>query len=189
MPKRKLKAYNEAAWKEATNLERIAIWLQQPEDFELSVLEEQKMETLRQVWAVMISTMVNGKRMNKIAEMFSTDRRNAWKMMQEADFLFGSLLKTDKEAELSALKNRYYALADAAEQAGDFDAARKCLDSAQTVIQQIENMAPKRRQYTEIVFTSNPLALTAENGQEIDFEEIGVLEREAIAIPAGASAD
>ena len=191
--KRKEPLFSRNDWKEADQLGRIYIHLLQPE-FELEYPDEEKLEQLKQVWAILGKTMSKMKQIRRIEEFCGVTTRTAFKFIDEAQQLFGQILKVDSEVELAAMKERYYRLADKAEKEGDYDTARRCIDSAQALIAKIEASQPaQKRVFATVIFTDDPKALTAQHdGDDIDFEEIGaqgLLEQQAIAVPAGSAAD
>ena len=191
--KRKEPLFSRNDWKEADQLGRIYIHLLQPE-FELSCEDEEKLEQLKQVWAILGKTMSKMKQIRRIEDFCGVTTRTAFKFIDEAQQLFGQILKVDSEVELAAMKERYYRLADKAEKDGDYDTARRCMDSAQALIAKIEASQPaQKRIFATVIFTDDPKALTAQHdGDEIDFEEIdaeSVLEQQAIAVPARIAAD
>jgi hypothetical protein len=180
-------------WKQADRIERIYINLVQRE-FELSYEDEEYLEKLKKVWAILGKTMTKMKQIELIQEFAMVTTRTAFKYIDDAQALFGEILKTDAEIELAALKERYYLLADKAEQLQDYDTARRCIESAQAIIEKIQALNPKKqRVFATVIFTDDPKALTAtHDGDEIDFEEIGsqsLLEQQAIAVPTGSAAD
>lgn len=179
-------------WNQADRLEKIYIHLLQPE-FDLTYEEEDYLDTLKQVWSILGKTMTKMKQVRLIEEFAGVTTRTAFKYIDEAQALFGEILKTDAEMELAALKERYYRLADKAEKDGDFDTARRCIESAQGLIDKIEAMKPKKqRVFATVIFTDDPKALTAQHdGDEIEFEDLGaqrVLEQQAIAVSSGEAA-
>lgn len=180
-------------WKQADRIERIYINLVQRE-FELSYEDEEYLEKLKKVWAILGKTMTKMKQVELIQDFAMVTTRTAFKYIDDAQALFGEILKTDAEIELAALKERYYLLADKAEQLEDYDTARRCMESAQAIIEKIQALNPKKqRVFATVIFTDDPKALTAtHDGDEIDFEEIGsqsLLEQQAIAVPTGSAAD
>jgi cell division protein ZapA (FtsZ GTPase activity inhibitor) len=181
-------------WKEANRLERLYIHLLQPDDFELDYEDEDYLDALKQVWTILGKTMAKMKQVSRIVDLIGVTTRTAFKYIDDAQALFGEILKTDAEMELSVMKERYYRLADKAEKSGDYDTARRCMDSAQTIIEKLEARKPKQqRVFAAVIFTDDPKALTAQHdGDEIDFEELGaqsLLEQQAIAVPSGVAAD
>lgn len=191
--KRKEPLFSRNDWKEADQLGRIYIHLLQPE-FELEYPDEEKLEQLKQVWAILGKTMSKMKQIRRIEEFCGVTTRTAFKFIDEAQQLFGQILKVDSEVELAAMKERYYRLADKAEKEGDYDTARRCMDSAQALIAKIEASQPaQKRVFATVIFTDDPKALQAQHdGDEIEFEEIdaeSVLEQQAIAVPARIAAD
>ena len=191
--KRKEPLFSRNDWKEADQLGRIYIHLLQPE-FELEYPDEEKLEQLKQVWAILGKTMSKMKQIRRIEEFCGVTTRTAFKFIDEAQQLFGQILKVDSEVELAAMKERYYRLADKAEKEGDYDTARRCIDSAQALIAKIEASQPaQKRVFATVIFTDDPKALQAQHdGDEIEFEEIdaeSVLEQQAIAVPARIAAD
>jgi len=180
-------------WKQADRIERIYINLVQRE-FELSYEDEEYLEKLKKVWAILGKTMTKMKQVELIQEFAMVTTRTAFKYIDDAQALFGEILKTDAEIELAALKERYYLLADKAEQLQDYDTARRCMESAQAIIEKIQALNPKKqRVFATVIFTDDPKALTAtHDGDEIEFEELGaqsLLEQQAIAVPSGYAAD
>jgi len=192
--KRRKQIFTIDDWKQADRIERLYIYLLQPDDFELSYEDEEYLDCLKQVWTILGKTMAKMKQVSRIVDMIGVTTRTAFKYIDDAQALFGEILKTDAEVELAVMKERYYRLADKAEKDGDFDTARRCMDSAQNIIEKLEARKPKQqRVFATVIFTDDPKALTAtHDGDEIEFEELGaqsLLEQQAIAVPSGGAAD
>lgn len=184
--------YTKADWDAAAPLDRLYIHLMQPEDFPLSVSEEIRLEALRETFAVMCSKMSNWRRLKVLRKVFEVSERTILRYMEDAKYLFGDILKTDAQIELVLLKDKYYALAERAELAGDYNTARRCYDSAQAIIKRIqENLPKEKRMFAAVIFTDNPKALTqrSDDAEDIEFEEGDLLELEAVTVPAVPAAD
>ena len=171
-------------------MDRLYIHLMQPAEFPISDQEEIRLEALRETWTVMCKKMSTWRRLQVLRKVFEVSERTIYKYMDDAKYLFGDILKTDADLELSLLKDKYYALAEKAEKDGDYDIARRCYDSAQEIIKKIrENQPKQKRVFAAVIFTDDPKALTnrTEDGEYTEFEETGVLELEAIAVPASTT--
>jgi hypothetical protein len=74
------------------------------------------------------------------------------------------------------------------------DVARRALESAMKVREQLEQRQPKAlRSYAEVMFTDDPKALRARNTEDIEFEDLShaeedILELETVGIPTGDKA-
>lgn len=186
------KLFTQSDWETAAPLDRLYIHLMQPEEFPLSVAEEIRLEALRETFAVMCSKMSTWRRIKVLRKVFEVSERTIHRYMEDAKYLFGDILKTDAQIELVILKDKYYALAERAELAGDYNTARRCYDSAQAIIKRIQENLPKdKRVFAAVIFTDNPKALTkrSDDAEDIEFEEGGILELEAVTVPAGQAAD
>lgn len=195
MPRERFrKIFTADDFSEADRIGKLYIHMMQPDDFELTYQEEEYLERLKKVWGLMGKKMAKMRRIYLIAEEFDIHHRNAFKLLHDAQELFGDILKQEKETELLIMKERYYELSDKASKEDDYDTARKCLEAAERIIEKLEAMKPaQKREYATVIFTSDPKALQANNNvDEIDFEELGqagLLEPEAVAVPAGNAAD
>lgn len=191
-PRRKSEIFTREDFDQADNIGKLYLHLMDPDRFEINNAQADHLEKIEKVWAIMSRKMNTLKRVNLIKEVLAVTHRQAYIYIDEATWLFGDILKTNADAELAMLKEKYYQLASKAENDGDFETARKCYESAEKVIQKIQDAMPgKKRVFTEIVFTSNPKALTqAEDAEfeELDDEAGSVLELQAIAIPSGSAA-
>lgn len=189
---RRSKIYTERDWQAADPLDRLYIHLLEPQRWPLNNVEEERLERLRKVWAIMCEKATHRERMALISKQVDVTERTIHRDINDATQLFGDILKFDTDLELRLAYDRYMDLYELASKEKDYDTARRCHDSALAVLEKIELRAPKtRKKYAEIVFTSDPAALRARNqeeGEEIEFDEIdgqSILEREAVGIPAG----
>lgn len=166
-----------------------------PDAFELTYEQEDRLENLRKIWGIMTKHLSTMKRVKLIMREMDVSRRTVFRMMEDAQYLFGDIMKTTAEEELAIMKEKYYRLADRAEKDGDFDTARRCMDSAREIIQKLDDLKPKKQDaFLSIEFTSDPKALTAHahDTEDADFEEIpeaSLLERQTADVSAGSAAD
>lgn len=193
MGRNKQRIYTERQWKEADPVDRMYMHLLEPTRWILSPHEEDRLDRLRKVWAIMCDKATAKERIRLISEIVDVTERTVYRDMQDAANLFGDILKYDIELELRLSYERYMLLFEKAFIGQDYDTARRIQDSALEVLAKLEARTPKKsKKYPEIVFTSDPAALRARNdieGEEIDFDEIpnatGILEREADRISEG----
>jgi hypothetical protein len=194
MPRPKLKIYSPEDWASADPIERLYIHLLQPTDFPLSYELEEKLIALRGVWAIMCENSRQIVRTRMISALLDVSERTVYRYMEDARYLFGDILMINAELELQLLKERYYALADEAQDAGDIDVAKKCLDSAREIlVEQMRNQPKDQAALPPVLWTSDPAALNARNNdaEEIEFTELpaaALLEPEAASVPARPAA-
>ncbi|MBL7780698.1 MAG: hypothetical protein JNM22_05725 [Saprospiraceae bacterium] len=179
-------------WTEASQLERMYIHLMQPDEFPLNAPDEIRLEALRETWAVMCSKQSMWRRMKVLRKVFQVSERTIQRYMEDAKYLFGDILKTDVDIELAILRDKYFALAERCELAGDYTGAKNNLKAAEEVIEKIEARQPKaKRVYANVIFTDNPKVLTSriEDAEDVEYvdESADLLELEAIKVPAGHS--
>jgi hypothetical protein len=165
----------------------------QPDRFPLNTRDEEFLEQMRQVWAIMVDVNVQRERIILISQLLQVNERRVRDIIQDAQLLFGDLLKVDAEFEKSLIKERLWKLHDVALEAGDYETAGKMLERI-TRLQGYdrEDGGIKREDIAlpQIIFSSNPKALT--DNIEADYaesEEVHLLEPEADPIPAVQSAD
>ena len=193
MSRQPKRIYNERDWQAADPLDRLYMHLMEPHRWALNNIEEDRLDRLRKVWAIMCEKATTRERIKLISEIVEVTERTVYRDMEDAKGLFGDILKIDIELELRLAYERYMELFEKAKIGEDYDTARRCQDSALMVLAQIEAKTPKKgKVYAQILFTNDPAALRARNqdeGEEIDFDELdgtqSVLEREAVELPSG----
>lgn len=191
---KKKQIFTQEDWKQASQLERIFIWLIDPKKFDLNHQDEQKYVLLRKIWGILGQTMNKARQVDLICDRCGIDERESYRLVKQAEEIFGKLSEVDEWIEFQSLKQRYYLMADAAEKDGDIETARKCLDSARQIMEQQNAKKPRAaRVYAQVVFIDDPKAITSQSdADDIDFEEIGeegLLESQAVGVPAGPAAD
>jgi hypothetical protein len=101
-------------------------------------------------------------------------------------------LDLDHELELRLAYHRFMNVHEKAKKDGDYDSAMRSLERAMKVRTDLEERQPKKLKiYPEIVFTSDPLAITARNAEDLEFEDLyeeNLLESEAIGVSEGDKA-
>lgn len=190
----KEKIYTERDWKDADTLDKLYMHLMEPERWELSYDHQDKLQMLRQVWAIICDKRTQRERIRLIIDSFPIiSERSIGRLMKDAVHLFGDILKTDVDTELRLMYDRYIEIGVKAEKDSDYDTARRCQDSARDILLQIESRTPvERKQYTAILFTDNPAVIRARNNEYDEFElingtETSLLEQQAIAVPSDRS--
>lgn len=181
-------------FKAASPLEKIQMHLLQP-GLELPYELDDRLQAYKDIWAILGKTNSTMKRTKQVQELLHLEYSTALRYIKEAEQLFGEVTKVDAEIELAMMKERYLRLADKAEKAKDYDTARRCMENAEAILAKMEANKPRQqRVFAAVIFTDNPKALTAKNDDtdDIEFEEIdgeaGLLELEAIRVPAGHAA-
>lgn len=192
----KQKIYTEREWKDADPLDRLYIHLMEPERWELTDGEERKLDILNGVWKIVVKRASPRERIRLITKTYDCTERSAHRYIQEATKLFMETLDIDHELELRLAYHRFMKIHERAK-ANDksdetqkaLDTARRALESAMKVREQLELRQPKQmRHYAQVLFTDDPKALTARNAEDVDFEEYAeesILELEAVGIPSG----
>ena len=184
---------SEEDWKQANQLERIFIWIVDSNKFELNNQDEQKYVLLRKIWGILGQTLNKARQVELICDRCGIEEREAYRLIKQAEEIFGKLSEVDEWIEFQSLKQRYYLMADLAEKEGDYETARRCLDSARQIMEQQNAKKPREaRVYAQVVFVDNPKAITSQaDADDIDYEEIedGVLEPEATRFSAGPATD
>jgi len=182
-------------WKQANQLERIFISIVEPKKFDLNHVDEEKFKSLRKVWGILGQTMNKARQIDLIMDRCGVDERLAYKLSKEAEEIFGRLSEVDEWIENQGLKQRLFLLADKAEEDGDYETARKCLESARMILDKQNEKKPREtRVFAQVVFIDDPKAITSTTeGDDIDYEEIpgeeSLLEPQAIGVPSGSAAD
>lgn len=188
------KIYTEREWGAADSLDRLYIHLMEPERWELTHEEDELLDNLRKVWAIVCEKSTQRARVRLISEQIAVSERTVQRYIQQAILLFGDILKVDTDLELALAHERYMKLYKLAMKDDDYDTAMKCQCYALAVLEKIDARRPREaKKYTAITFTSDPSALRARNGdaETLDFDELpahateSVLERQAVGVPAG----
>lgn len=185
------KIFTEQDWENADRIDRLYMYLMEPDRWVLSYEEDDYLENLRKVWAIVCKQSTPRGRMKLIAYHMNVTERTIRNYINEATRLFGDMLAIDVELELSLAYNRMMKLHDKARESGDYETARRCQDNALGILEKIEAAKPKQvKKYPTITFTSDPTALVARNsGEQIEFEDVQrVLEPQAVGVPASDSA-
>ena len=193
MSRQPKRIYTERDWQAADPLDRLYIHLMEPNRWPLNGMEEERLDRLRKVWAIMCEKATTRERLKLISEQVTVNERTIYRDMDDAKSIFGDILKIDLELELRLAYDRYMELYEKAKDEKDYDTARRCQDSALNVLAQIEAKTPKKgKVYAQILFTNDPAALRPRNeeeGEEIEFDELdgsqSVLEQQAVELPAG----
>lgn len=179
------RVYTQADFDNALNtVERIIIHLDQPKKFPLTENERRHFERLRVVFGIMLQCNTQRSRIRRIAQVIPVSERSVVRYMIEAKELFVDMMRVDRDWERHFLKEKFYGLAQKAEEAGDVETAMKCLDKVvklEGYDREDSGIKPEDILLPTLIFTADPKALTS----NIEYEEALVLEPEAIAVPAG----
>lgn len=187
MGRPKNKIFTEDDWKDANQIDRLYMNILEPDRWKLSMADEQKLELLRETWAIMGKKAAYASRLKLMQQHVDATEGQIAKYFREAQELFGDLLQVNIETELQAAYQRFMRLYEKAQTAGDFEAARRCQGDALKVLDLLELRKPKQqKQYPNIIFTSDPKALRPRNAEpeDIEFEDApGLLEPETAPLP------
>lgn len=187
-----MKIYTEADWKAADGVDRLYLHLLEPDRWELTYAEEDRLDCLRKVWAIMCKTSTPRARIKLIMQHIDVTERTVYVYINDATALFGDMLKVDLDTELALSYARFMKLYDKAKSGGDYETARRCQDNALAVLDKIEARSPKdAKKYATLTFTDNPAALSARNeGELIEFEDVeaGVLELQTVGVSSDGKA-
>jgi hypothetical protein len=192
MGRPKSKIFTEKDWKDADQLDRIYMHILEPNRWELSFRDQDKLDLLRETWAIMSKKATWTSRLKLMQQVVDAPEGVISKLYRDAQHVFGDLMAVDIETELSASYQRFMKMYEKAQEVGDFEAARRCQGDALKVLQMIEDRKPKQaRVYAEISFTDNPQALRARNMdvEDITYEDAShLLEPKAVELPADNTA-
>lgn len=168
---KKKQLYTVEEFKAADPLTKLYIHMMEPERFELSWKQLERLDDLKAVWRIIVKKPNNKDRIRAVVEAFQVDDRIAYRMMSEAAQLFVDTLDVDHDLELRLAYSRMMKIVEKAESAHDYEAARRALESAQNLLDKIEARAPKpTKQYAQIIVTSDPAALMPQNRDIEDAE-------------------
>jgi hypothetical protein len=194
MSRAKQRIYTEREWKDADPMDRLYMHLMEPERWNLNEIEENKLDILSGVWKIMVKKASPRERIRIISRTYDCTERSAFRYVQEATRLFLETLDVDHELELRLAYHRFMKIHEKAKENDKsddtqkaLDVARRALESAMKVREQLEQRQPKKaRIYADVVFTDDPKALRARNTEDIEFEDLdeSILELEAVSIPA-----
>lgn len=184
-PRSKERVFTQSDFDNASDVvERIIIHLDQPRKFLLTEFERRHFERLRLVFGIMQQCNTQRARIKRICQVIPVSERSVQRYMADATALFVDMVKVDRDFERSFLKEKLYALAQKAEEAGDVETAMRCLDKViklEGYDREDAGIKADDIKLPTLIFTSNPKALTAQNE---DYEEALVLESETIGVPA-----
>jgi len=158
------------------------IHLIEPQRFPLTRSEQERLGSLRATWAIMVENSSQRERVRLISEAVGVTERTVYRHMEDAVFLFGDLLRVNKQFELNFIKEKLYLLADRAEEDGDIETARKCLSDAANIAQKLEEASELANsvELPALIFTSDPKALEEPTYEDaIVVSETDILERQA----------
>jgi len=156
----------------ADKLDRIYMHLVEPK-WQLSLTDQESLNQLKAAWNAILHFPNQSSRIRHLEDTFQVTELKARLLLKEANQVFGDLTKLNFELELHMSRERYLKLMQKAEDAGDFDIARKCQESADKAMAEIERRAPaKKNVYTEYILTDNPKALQPRNEEYLDLPEI-----------------
>lgn len=172
--------YTLAEFSNADKLDRIYMHLVEPK-WQLSLTDQESLNQLKAAWNAILHFPNQSSRIRHLEDTFQVTELKARLLLKEAAQVFGDLTKLNVELELHMSRERYLKLMQKAEDAGDFDIARKCQESADKVMAEIERRVPeKKKVYAQIILTDDPKALRPRNEQDLDIPEI---EHEDVPIP------
>lgn len=187
------RVYSEAEFKAEDRIGKIYISLLQPNDFQLNAQDDIHLERMRKVWTIMLANDTQKARIKLISEVMGINERNVKAIMDDAQYLFGDILRVDSEFEKALIVERQWQLFKKAKKAKDYEGASKILDRITKLKgYDREDGGIKREdlELPEITFTSNPKALLADtSGEYIEHEDLDLLEPEAVGVSASESAD
>jgi|GEM_PF-1047965 len=183
MAKKKNELFTQEDWDAGSSLDRLYMYLLEPNRWYLSDIEFKRLDHLRQVWGIMCDNMVQRERIKLIVALMDnmTTEKTVKSLMSDAQYLFGDILSINAELELYILKEQYYELAKKAREDKDYATAKKCLDGARDIVLRIrEKDTNQPMALPEIVFSDSAMALQA---TDADFEEVHLLEPQADRVP------
>ena len=189
MSRPKDRIYTEKEFHDAESIDRIYMHLLEPDRWDLTQTEDDRLAILRKVWTIICEKNTPKARIKLISDQISVTERTVHRYISDAQYLFGDMLKVDMELELNLAYARLMKLHDKAYKEGDYETARRCQDNAMIVLEKIEARAPKQAKvYAGIIWTSDPKALRPRNeGEYTDFEldePSSILEPQAIGVPS-----
>ena len=198
MGRTKEKIYTDRDWEQADLLDKLYMHLLEPHRWVLSFEQDEKLEQLRKVWAIMTNKPTQRERIRLIIDAVPVaSEKTVARLMKEAAHLFGDILKADTELELRLMYDRYLMLAQKAISDSDYEVARRCEDSARETLLMIEARTPvQKKVYAAVLFTSNPAALRPRNTdvEDAEYDDLtddqttpGLLESQAIGVPIDRS--
>lgn len=177
--------FTEKDWKDADRLGRIYMHLVEPRKWELSYEDEDHLNRCKAAWESLFAFPTTISRVRHLADTFQMTEMSARKALDDAAKLFGNIMKLNKSLELHMSRERFLGLGKKAEDMGDYEVARRCYESADKVMAEIERQKPPvTKVYPALILTDNPAALTARN-QPTDATEADILELETEAILRG----
>lgn len=190
----KPRVYSQADWDTADRFGKILIHLMEPDKWPLNNRDEEYLKRMRQVWAIMVENGSQRTRVKMIGEVMGINERNVKALMEDAQAFFGDLLSVDCALEKAVIAEEYWRLYEKSYDVADYETAAKVLEKLVKLRgYDREDGGIKREDLVlpDIIFTSNPKALTtsAEEGEEIDYENLDLLEPEAVAVFASEGTD
>lgn len=171
MQKPKQRIFSERDFMGGTRLDRVYMHLIEPARFHLTLEEEEYLDQIQKVWAVVLEYPIQRERVKMIQAQFDLHVTQIKARINDALSLFGDTFKVNKQLELHVARERYLLMAKKCEEDGDYENAKKCLDKATELIPLLEEFdTPDERVLPGLVFTSDPNALT--EGEYVESEDI-----------------
>ncbi len=176
----RLQAISKEEFSGLSKMERLYWHVLFPFEFELTDKEDKYLALMKQVFAVISDELSRSRALQKIDQLAGAEMHPSTRLLNDAEYLFGNMVQTNKNLDRARLWEKYIRLAKKAEKAGDFLTAKFCYDSAAKIKglwkEDGEMFNYKDVQPPDIVFTNDPQALKPANpvpadDEHLDYEE------------------
>lgn len=172
MKRGRRRLYTLKDWESADETDRMWMHMQEPERWTLSPREDETLQKLKAVWALVMENTRPTKRVKAIMEAFDCTSKTAYVYIRRATDIFGDLLDIDHTLEMHLAYDKALHLMQLAEEEGEIETAQKCLKTAEEIRAKIEAKKPREtKQYVSITITNNPNVLNAKNEDYLELSE------------------
>jgi len=159
----------------ADTLDKIYMYLQQPDDFVLDEADMKYYTTLVNAYTIMSEYMREGEALMMIrgTGLERMSHAKAWRIMNDVKRLFGNVIERHKEFERTMFYDRLLHLAQLNRDALDFAEERRCLVAAAKLraLDKVEKglgINPRDIKPIPVEITSDPAALMFDEAQVVD---------------------
>lgn len=165
------RAYNIQDFKSATRIERMRMYLVEPDQFALNDRDDRYFQLLRQAYPIICQGLPKAETKEMIEDLKgSAYRESVVKIIRDAQELFGPFEEVDKRVQRGTIREKLKRLAHLSEEKDDLEEARACYEALIKLdrldkddpIEEVPNELPMPR------FTDDTAALEQFEEAEVD---------------------
>lgn len=164
------KIYSEKDFKEATtSLERIYMYMMQPQTFHLNDSDYEKLRKLEHVWTICFNELSPVQATRKVVELYGISSASARNLIKNAEELFAPLFKRSGDMANVVLLEQLNLVYKKAIVAEDYKSAVRALAEINKLREKEDNLSKllDMLQMPTVIFTDNPDVLEIEH-EEVD---------------------